>query len=170
MSSLLLPPIMIIDASEPVDSSYSISTNIHGRKLWTLFPPSCTTALEPLLAHALRTDTHLDIREWDSTTRDDFIQLGMKEQIQQEGETIFIPSGWFHQVDNLTNPTISINHNWCNSHNLLRMYCAMEEETVQVRKSIEDVRVLLRERGGEGWESKWTECVEELLERSAGWK
>ena len=31
--------------------------------------------------------------------------------VQEEGETIFVPSGWFHQVFNLED-TISINHNW----------------------------------------------------------
>ena len=96
------------------------------------------------------------------------------------------PSGWYHQVrspvcvlattsltpsqvQNLSHPTISLNHNWCNAHNLARMYDSMCEEVSAVRASIDDVREMLV-RNGEGWERGWEECVGELLERSAGWK
>jgi len=37
--------------------------------------------------------------------------------VQKEGEIIFVPSGWHHQVWNLET-TISINHNWFNAANL----------------------------------------------------
>jgi len=39
------------------------------------------------------------------------------ECIQEEGETIFIPSGWWHQVLNLTE-TIAVTQNVCNQQNL----------------------------------------------------
>ena len=37
--------------------------------------------------------------------------------IQEAGETIFVPSGWHHTVENLQD-TLSINHNWLNRNNL----------------------------------------------------
>ena len=39
------------------------------------------------------------------------------EIIQRSGELLFVPSGWFHEVENLTD-CISINHNWLNAHNV----------------------------------------------------
>ena len=39
------------------------------------------------------------------------------EVIQETGETIFVPSGWHHTVENLED-TLSINHNWLNGYNL----------------------------------------------------
>jgi hypothetical protein len=39
------------------------------------------------------------------------------EIIQQPGETIFVPSGWHHTVENMA-PTLSINHNWFNGANV----------------------------------------------------
>jgi JmjC domain, hydroxylase len=39
------------------------------------------------------------------------------EVIQESGETIFVPSGWHHTVEN-TKPTLSINHNWLNGTNV----------------------------------------------------
>ncbi|KAK0541036.1 hypothetical protein OC835_000356 [Tilletia horrida] len=49
------------------------------------------------------------------------------------GETIFVPSNWYHEVLNLTD-CISINHNWCNSYNLESMYDSMVEEVSAVRE------------------------------------
>lgn len=39
-------------------------------------------------------------------------QLQVLEFEQQPGEILFVPSAWYHQVDNVTD-TISINHNVC---------------------------------------------------------
>ena len=38
--------------------------------------------------------------------------LLLAKVVQEAGETIFVPSGWYHQVTNLVD-TVSINHNWC---------------------------------------------------------
>lgn len=192
-----------VGADEGVDCSYSISTNLVGAKLWTLFPPLCTTRLVELLKEAERRDELVDVRTWSEGLRLEFVEMGMVEVRQEEGESIFMcvlffpsskdqanlywssPSGWYHQVrlpallrnlahpasqvQNLSHPTISLNHNWCNAHNLHRMYASMCTEVTAVRASIEDVREMLV-RKGVGWEEEWEECVGELLERSAGWK
>ena len=44
---------------------------------------------------------------------EEFLKTADLVVVQNSGETIFVPSGWFHQVRNLED-TISINHNWIN--------------------------------------------------------
>ncbi|KAL8283360.1 hypothetical protein RQP46_005770 [Phenoliferia psychrophenolica] len=122
--------------------SYSISTNIYGRKRWTLFPPVCSPKLGLLLKAAERIDCVLDVREWDEETRLEFVEMGAEVVIQEVGETIFIPSGWYHQVENL-GLTFSLNHNWANSHNISLLYTSMTLEVTLVRESISDVKELL---------------------------
>ncbi|KAM0748354.1 Clavaminate synthase-like protein, partial [Meredithblackwellia eburnea MCA 4105] len=153
--------------------SYSISTNILGTKRWILFPPSCTELLAPLLKDCERQDAPLDVRNWDQDTVDRFAGLGMIDFVQGERETIFVPSGWYHQVINSPGSDnnslcFSLNHNWCNAHNLPAMYRAMCAEIEVVRESISDVKDMLR-NNGTGWETEWEECVGELLRKSAGW-
>ena len=42
--------------------------------------------------------------------------LQVVDVVQEPGELLFVPSGWYHQVENLTD-CISINHNWLTPHN-----------------------------------------------------
>lgn len=49
-------------------------------------------------------------------------------------------------MENLTNPTISLNHNWCNSTNLVRMYDAFCVDVEMVRGEIWDVREMILSR------------------------
>ncbi|GAA6061595.1 hypothetical protein JCM10212_000903 [Sporobolomyces blumeae] len=158
--------------------SYSISSQLHGRKLWYLFPPSCTADLEPFLARA-RLDESLDgavnCDSWPEDVKAIFRARGMLEVTQEPRETIFIPSGWYHSVHNLTHPTFSLNHNWSNSHNLPQIYESLSAEVTRCREAISDVKELLvdkarREGTGEaGWEREWEESVDGLVELSEGW-
>ncbi|KAK4700540.1 hypothetical protein P7C70_g5704, partial [Phenoliferia sp. Uapishka_3] len=151
-----------------VYSSYSISTNLHGNKTWHLFPPSCTSKLQLLLKAAEREDKVVDVRLWKEELRREFEEMGMEVVEQGASETIFIPSGWYHQVTN-HGLTFSLNHNWANSHNLPTLYSSMCLENLAVRESISDVKELLMKRHPDNWEKEWEECVGDLLERSAGW-
>lgn len=72
-------------------------------------------------------------------------------------------------MTNLSHPTLSLNHNWCNSHNLPSIYRSMVDEVKRCRAAIDDVRELLMGREGE-WRGEWEECVSELVRQSAGWK
>ncbi|GAA5905120.1 uncharacterized protein JCM6883_004972 [Sporobolomyces salmoneus] len=158
--------------------SYSISTQISGRKLWYLFPPSCTSAFLPLITQANREGRGVNCDEWSEEVKDKFRAKGMIEVWQEERETIFIPSGWYHSVHNLSHPTISLNHNWANSHNLPSIYSSLSEEAARCRDAIIDVKELFIEKArregraseGEGaWKGEWEEEVEGLVERSEGW-
>ena len=67
--------------------------------------------------------------------------------LQRKGETIFIPSGWHHQVHNIDD-VISINHNWVNACNLYEMWNNLSEELDRVRISISDCVEM------EGWHAQ----------------
>lgn len=76
-----------------VFSSYSISTNLFGVKLWTLFPPACAEDILRLLKEAERCDEgdgSVDVRSWSPQTRQAFEEKGMVEVRQEAGETIFV--------------------------------------------------------------------------------
>jgi len=103
---------------------------------------------------------------------------------QGPGEIIFVPSGWKHQVLNLSPLVISINHNWCNSVNLNSVYDALAKDVEQVKTSIADVKELLKKKWdskrpdsptseenhtGTGWELEWIEVVQELTKQHSGW-
>lgn len=179
------------------DSSYSISTQIYGSKRWYLFPPSCTPFLRPLIAEAERQDTAVNCDEWSEAVKAEFRARGLTVVEQHEGETIFMsvplfrivnralaalthcrrsPSGWHHSVHNLSHPTFSLNHNWLNSHILATVYQALADEAARCRDAIDDVREMLveqaqREGGGEAWwRREWEQAVDELIERSEGWR
>ena len=83
--------------------SYSVSYNLLGRKLWKLWSPS------------------LRFHDFDaSLSYDTMPSLEMEGTVsnvilQEAGETVFVPSGWYHTVQNLDPCVISINKNWYRS-------------------------------------------------------
>jgi hypothetical protein len=99
--------------------SFSWSTNVCGRKRWYLIPPEYTYLLMDCFGRNLAPDLHADL-----VHGLDSLYPGLKyardhafEVMQEAGETIFVPSTWFHSVENLA-PTLSINHNWLNGANV----------------------------------------------------
>lgn len=61
------------------------------------------------------------------------------ELIQRAGQTVFVPSGWHHQVWNLED-TISINHNWFNGCNIHCIWMAICEKFNAVLHEIDDCK------------------------------
>lgn len=55
---------------------------------------------------------------------------------QNEGETIFVPSGWYHQVRNLEE-TVSINHNWINCASIENTWLHLQNELILVENELE---------------------------------
>ncbi|XP_071543725.1 2-oxoglutarate and iron-dependent oxygenase JMJD4-like [Panulirus ornatus] len=72
--------------------SYSWSTNVCGRKRWVFYPPGED--------QFLRDPFGTPIYDVDSE-RKNLNAIGHVEVIQEQGKTIFVPSGWHHQVWNL---------------------------------------------------------------------
>ena len=107
--------------------SYSWSVNIIGRKLWKFWLPK-------------------DIP--DLNTTEENMQLMGKEPflefIQDINQLVFVPSGWFHTVENLGASdcprgklTISINHNWINGFNLYNVWEFLLNELGSVHREME---------------------------------
>lgn len=84
--------------------SYSVSTNITGSKLWKLWPPSSRVGLN---------DRNMS---YDSAPPRGVLESPHLTITQRQGETIFVPSGWYHTVTNLDPCVISINKNWYPIH------------------------------------------------------
>ncbi|PCH37107.1 Clavaminate synthase-like protein [Wolfiporia cocos MD-104 SS10] len=152
-----------------VYTSYSWSTNVCGRKRWWLFPPEQTRYLfrKGGEAHA---ETAFDVRDVDEREFPDIKRATPIVVEQKDGETIFVPSGWYHQVENLT-ACISINHNWCNSVNLPSLYDSMCAKVTEVEHALEDVKELLSQNsaGSDGWMREWVQIVQDVVEKDAGW-
>ena len=94
--------------------SFSWSANVVGAKRWWLLPAAhrrlaSDEATRPLAGRISQLPEAAALAV---------------EVVQGPGELLFVPSGWFHEVEN-TADTISINHNWlnaCNAHwGLLRL-------------------------------------------------
>ncbi|KAJ2782270.1 High affinity Ca2+/Mn2+ P-type ATPase-like protein [Coemansia interrupta] len=118
---------------EDVWRSYSWSANVCGRKLWTLVPPGQNA----LFTDALGNWVH-DLRAYDAERFPRLKELHTIEVVQEAGETMFVPSGWWHQVVNLED-TVSINHNWGNEFNLAYMCDRLQEDMGRVRWALRDV-------------------------------
>ncbi|KIP02750.1 hypothetical protein PHLGIDRAFT_122177 [Phlebiopsis gigantea 11061_1 CR5-6] len=147
--------------------SYSWSTNVCGRKRWWLFPPEQT----PLLFMQKRNVCVHDVRDVDPVQFPGFVRTAPLVVEQEEGETIFVPSGWYHQVENLT-ACISINHNWCNSVNLPMLYASMCDKVVEVENALDDIRQLLQAShpdDNRSWKAEFCTVVQQLVEQDAGW-
>lgn len=81
------------------------------------------------------------------------------ELIQEAGDILFVPSGWYHDVTNIGH-TISINHNWFNAFNIFRIWqhlCATLED---IEHRIEDCRALMRDT--------WHEHCQLILQTNEG--
>jgi ribosomal protein L16 Arg81 hydroxylase len=59
--------------------------------------------------------------------------------VQEAGDVLFVPSGWHHMVSNEL-PTLSINHNWLNGHNVHWAWALLRKEHQQATQQLEDCR------------------------------
>lgn len=113
-----------------VFSSFSWSTNIVGTKKWLFLLPGEEIKLKDKQNFGnfpFSIDESLLIEKC----------VKYIEIIQNAGETVFVPSGWWHQVWNLAE-TISVNHNWFNSCNVLTIWTEMYEKYLYVVDEIDD--------------------------------
>ena len=120
--------------------SYSWSSNICGTKRWYLIPPQYSYLLYDTFGIHVAEHLHVDLD--DTLYSNDYGRHffpGLVEArkhatcvIQKEGETIFVPSGWYHTVENLEG-TLSINHNWINGTNILSSWERLFQEECTTR-------------------------------------
>lgn len=110
--------------------SFSWSTNICGEKRWYLVPPEQSFLLYDCFGRQLASHLEVDVQNPGLQVFFPGLALVRKYAIQimqQAGETLFVPSNWFHTVEN-TQDTLSINHNWVNRANILLVWQHVESE------------------------------------------
>ncbi|XP_049301841.1 2-oxoglutarate and iron-dependent oxygenase JMJD4 homolog isoform X1 [Bactrocera dorsalis] len=113
-----------------VFGSFSWSANIYGCKKWILLPPGEELKL-------LDQYKKLPCEIIEDTLRKSNIKYFVV--YQQQNEAIFVPSGWYHQVFNITD-TISVNHNWFNAANLKYIWNNISSNLRKVVIEINDFR------------------------------
>lgn len=179
-----------------IDTSYSWSANILGRKSWTFIPPSSIPycRLDPSNPHS--STLHSDIRPGrvNKIQYPKFSKAQVINIIQEEGSIIYVPSNWFHCVENLDDFVISINRNWGNEINLVKMFESMLEAVKETEEALSDVKEVLerrrkmqiqhqkQERGQEigqeqeegeeeilDVEMEWNKVVQDVLQQNVGW-
>lgn len=117
-----------------VFSSFSWSTNIVGIKKWIFFSPHDENQLRDHLGNL---PFDIDDEKYQTLIREK--QIRSFEVMQRAGQTLFVPSGWHHQVWNLTD-TISVNHNWFNGCNIHCIWSAMYSKYQEVLREIDDCK------------------------------
>ncbi|KAJ1653680.1 hypothetical protein IWQ61_006242 [Dispira simplex] len=114
--------------------SYSWSSNVCGIKHWVLYPPT----QEDFYTDSLN-NTVFDIYHYPTARFPKFSRAKAYHVYQMPGQTLYVPSGWAHQVENIGD-TVSINHNWGNAFNLFTLYCELERQLDNVEHAIRDVQ------------------------------
>jgi len=115
--------------------SYSWSANIVGRKRWLFYPPEVAEHFKGTRPGVLPKSAQpggYDVKEFPRAAE---AYEQRMEVIQEAGELIFVPSGWHHEVENLT-LAISINHNWLNASNVERVWTFLQERFLTVQGKI----------------------------------
>lgn len=139
-----------------VHGSFSWSANICGVKRWLFWRPDQANMVKHLY----------DPREEEGIPKPIVIT-------QRAGEIVFVPSNWYHMVENVTD-TISINHNWANASNLVKMTSELvgEFETCRdelIECGVRDVVNHRCERDGSNGDTEFfNEIVEDILYRNSG--
>merc|ERR1711990_1033077 len=120
----------------------SWSSNVCGEKLWHFWAPG----------------THPVQCEGNGYIEDDDILKGIScSIIQRDGQTVFVPSGWYHQVKNMME-TVSINHNWINRQSIRNSWSYLNDELKKIESELEYLRDGMSKCGGE-----WIQICQKIL-------
>lgn len=104
------------------------NTLLHGRKRWVLFPPHVPKHVvkgkglirkdedDEAIHYFMTILPRIKRRAHAVSNRGDFHGFACYEFTQNEGETVFVPNGWWHAVLNLTD-TVGITQNFCSPRN-----------------------------------------------------
>lgn len=111
-----------------VFGSFSWSTNIVGHKKWLIMPPGEELKLSDKLGNLPFSIDEAQLEEH---------QVRYFTINQTANEAVFVPSGWYHQVLNVTD-TISVNHNWFNACNVALVWRNLLANLLAVHKEISD--------------------------------
>ncbi|XP_029661333.1 HSPB1-associated protein 1 isoform X1 [Formica exsecta] len=90
---------------------YNLVAQIHGRKLWLLYPPSDSLIPVRLPYEESTVYSKIDIYCLSMEERDLLLKIPDKPKliILEPGDVLFVPNGWWHYVESLDNITVSVN-------------------------------------------------------------
>ncbi|CAI5741856.1 unnamed protein product [Hyaloperonospora brassicae] len=117
--------------------SYSWSVNICGRKEWIFYPPDDEEKLKDRFGRFVVPDVTAEVI--DETKYPLFHEAKLMYVVQEAGDAIFVPSGWYHQVKNVKD-TISINHNWFNGYNIREVWGFLRREYAAVEHELDNLK------------------------------
>ncbi|CAH0486335.1 unnamed protein product [Peronospora farinosa] len=122
---------------QDVFRSYSWSVNVCGRKQWILFHPNDEPKLKDRFGHFVIPDVTATMIDKENYPH--FYEAKPVYVVQETGDAIFVPSGWYHQVRNMED-TISINHNWFNGYNICEVWGFLKREYAAVEHELEHLK------------------------------
>jgi hypothetical protein len=117
--------------------SASWSATVAGVKRWRLLPPRAARLAHDRFGHGLAPSLDAPpspVFPWLADAA-----AAACEVEQPPGSAMFVPPGWHHTVENLTD-CLSINHNWVNAHTLAWTVGALVRERGAAEAAIEDCR------------------------------
>jgi histone arginine demethylase JMJD6 len=110
---------------------------IYGRKRWVLFPPQTPRHLIGASGSAYSAegiswfhDVLPGIQQ-----KHDGEHVVMYDFVQEAGETVFVPGGWWHVVVNLT-MSAAVTHNFCSSVNLERVWLKLRQSRPRLARRL----------------------------------
>ena len=110
--------------------SYSWSINLTGKKIWKFYPP-----------HEVNRICKHHKKEFCNELISKISDENVIEIEQNIGEIIFVPSGYYHQVNNSENMiTMSVNQNWFNAFNLYDIWRFILNELNLCRREIKHLQ------------------------------
>ena len=111
--------------------SNSWSGNVTGTKAWRLLSPKYSCSLEDSWGRCQYSSFEEVYAE----------KLPIQDFLQYQGEILFVPSGWYHEVRNVED-TLSINHNWIDSESLMASWKYLKKEYKLAASLIDDCKEL----------------------------
>ncbi|XP_015591215.1 HSPB1-associated protein 1 isoform X2 [Cephus cinctus] len=90
----------------------NLVAQMHGRKQWFLFPPSCTNALQPTRIPYEESTVYSKFNFFCPTQKDEEAIVNVPERPKcitlEPGQVLFVPGGWWHYVESL-DLSVSVN-------------------------------------------------------------
>ncbi|MFJ7890440.1 cupin-like domain-containing protein [Lysinibacillus xylanilyticus] len=106
-----------------IDNTHGWNALLSGEKEWIFLSPNENEKIK----EAKKTIPNLDL--FDETILNKLPELNYERLVQEEGDLLIIPSGWWHQVIN-NDLTIALTENYVNKHNIVDFIEKFEFEEV----------------------------------------
>ncbi|EJU00093.1 Clavaminate synthase-like protein [Dacryopinax primogenitus] len=123
------------------NSTSAWNASLKGTKAWVFFPPQCTPPGVYVSPDEGEVTGPVGVGEWvEAYLKEGWRRFGpqgregaglMRIGLQREGDVVYVPSGWWHLVVNLT-PCIAVTQNFVSQHELHKVLKFMRDKPGQV--------------------------------------